>query len=218
MPTLLAGRAASSRWPTCSSTGISRGCPVSRTPSGTASTPTAHSGSRSPFRSHARWPVAESRACSTRSPSRRCDGSCAIADYPAEWEPSGWDFLSSALTEAELMASFLPEDEFAAWLDGFLPRIGEGEPATLFTPVAVSDRPHRWAHRPSRRAESQPRLVLATPCLGPSRDRPSRTGHARRSGEECRCFPRPDGGERIRRRARLAFYALLLLTAEPVRP
>jgi Protein of unknown function (DUF2891) len=59
--------------------------------------------------------------------------------YPGAWEPSGHDFLSPALTEAELMAQILPLEEFAGWLGLFLPGIGHGEPAALFTPVAVSD-------------------------------------------------------------------------------
>jgi Protein of unknown function (DUF2891) len=59
------------------------------------------------------------------------------ANYAAEWEPSAFDFISPALTEAELMASLL--DDFPAWFDRFLPGIGDGEPATLFTPVEVSD-------------------------------------------------------------------------------
>jgi Protein of unknown function (DUF2891) len=60
-------------------------------------------------------------------------------DYPARWEPSGSDFLSPALVEAELMASLMEPAGFAAWLDGFLPGIGEEEPASLFTPAVVSD-------------------------------------------------------------------------------
>lgn len=59
--------------------------------------------------------------------------------YPGGWEPSGHDFLSPALTEAELMAQVLPQDEFAAWLSVFLPGIASGEPAPLFTPAVVSD-------------------------------------------------------------------------------
>ncbi|MBO0774863.1 MAG: DUF2891 family protein, partial [Actinobacteria bacterium] len=43
--------------------------------------------------------------------------------YPGGWEPSGHDFLSPALTEAELMAQILPPAEFAAWLSVFLPGI-----------------------------------------------------------------------------------------------
>lgn len=59
--------------------------------------------------------------------------------YPADLEPSGQDFLSPALTEAELMARVLPRDEFAEWLGVFLPGIKRGEPASLFTPVVVPD-------------------------------------------------------------------------------
>jgi hypothetical protein len=59
--------------------------------------------------------------------------------YPGGWEPSGHDFLSPALTEAELMAQLLPRDEFAGWLSVFLPGIASGEPGPLFTPAVVSD-------------------------------------------------------------------------------
>jgi hypothetical protein len=59
--------------------------------------------------------------------------------YPAAWEPSGHDFLSPALAEAELMARVFPPDEFGTWLSVFLPGIAGGEPATLFTPAVVSD-------------------------------------------------------------------------------
>ena len=56
------------------------------------------------------------------------------------WEPSGDDFLSSALIEAECMRRVLDADAFRAWFDAFLPRVAEREPATLFTPASVSDR------------------------------------------------------------------------------
>ncbi len=59
--------------------------------------------------------------------------------YPGDWEPSGYDFLSPALTEAELMARILRRDEFADWLGMFLPGIEGGQPASLFTPAVVSD-------------------------------------------------------------------------------
>jgi hypothetical protein len=61
------------------------------------------------------------------------------ANYPA-WEPDGTDFLSPGLVEAECMRRVLPAPEFVPWLEGFLPRIAEREPATLFTPAFVSDR------------------------------------------------------------------------------
>jgi Protein of unknown function (DUF2891) len=60
-------------------------------------------------------------------------------DYPAAWEPSGADFLSAALAEAELQACLLPAAEFGPWFDRFLPGIGVGEPASLLTPAVVSD-------------------------------------------------------------------------------
>ena len=63
----------------------------------------------------------------------------ADEDYPGRYEPSGSDFLSPALTEAELMSRLLAQPEFAAWLAGFLPGIADGEPAELFTAVVVSD-------------------------------------------------------------------------------
>jgi hypothetical protein len=59
--------------------------------------------------------------------------------YPAAWEPSGHDFLSPALTEAELMARVLPAGQFADWLGMFLPGLEQRSPAGLFAPVAVAD-------------------------------------------------------------------------------
>ncbi len=59
--------------------------------------------------------------------------------YPAHYEPSGADFLSGALAEAELMAMVLPEGEFPAWLDRFLPGIAASQPVALFQPAVVTD-------------------------------------------------------------------------------
>jgi Protein of unknown function (DUF2891) len=60
-------------------------------------------------------------------------------DYPGHYEPSGADFLSPALTEAELMAGLLDPAEFSGWLNGFLPDLAGARPAALFTPADVSD-------------------------------------------------------------------------------
>ncbi len=57
---------------------------------------------------------------------------------PLEWEPSGYDFLSPCLEEADLMRRVLPEKEFAAWLKKFLPQLS-GRRFTL-APGIVSDR------------------------------------------------------------------------------
>ena len=56
------------------------------------------------------------------------------------WEPSGDDFLSPTLVEAQLMAAVLERDDFSAWFAAFLPDLAAGRPQTLFTPVRVSDR------------------------------------------------------------------------------
>jgi len=64
----------------------------------------------------------------------------ADVDAPASWEPSGADFLSPALVEANLMLRVLPRADFAAWLGRFLPGLAERRPATLFAPASVSDR------------------------------------------------------------------------------
>ena len=65
-------------------------------------------------------------------------------DAPAAWEPSGTDFLSPSLMEADLMRRVLPHDRFGDWLDAFLPALARGGPASLIAPARVSDRadPH----------------------------------------------------------------------------
>jgi hypothetical protein len=63
----------------------------------------------------------------------------ADRDAPA-WEPSGDEFLSATLMEAECLRRLLPADEFASWLKAFLPRAAQRQPASLFTPATVSDR------------------------------------------------------------------------------
>lgn len=60
-------------------------------------------------------------------------------DYPANYEPSGADFLSAALCEAVLMSRVLPASAFPEWLQGFLPGIEWSQPAALFTPAIVTD-------------------------------------------------------------------------------
>ncbi|MCB1624005.1 MAG: DUF2891 domain-containing protein [Pseudomonadales bacterium] len=56
------------------------------------------------------------------------------------WEPSGDDFLSSALCEALLMSRTLTQQAFRPWFDAFLPQLTDARPATLLIPAVVSDR------------------------------------------------------------------------------
>ncbi len=63
----------------------------------------------------------------------------ADTDYPARYEPSGADFLSATLSEAELMSRLLDPEAFPEWLERFLPGVAASQPAVLFHPVTVSD-------------------------------------------------------------------------------
>jgi hypothetical protein len=56
------------------------------------------------------------------------------------WEPSGEDFLSPALIEAECMRRALSPAGFRRWFAKFLPQAAQRRPATLFVPATVSDR------------------------------------------------------------------------------
>lgn len=60
-------------------------------------------------------------------------------DYPGAWEPSGADFLTPALAEAELMSRLMPAADFGAWLEAFLPGIADRNPSALFAPAVVTD-------------------------------------------------------------------------------
>lgn len=59
--------------------------------------------------------------------------------YDTRAEPSGTDFLSPALCEAELMRRVLPEEEFRPWLARFLPGLGEGVHAPLLGVPEIRD-------------------------------------------------------------------------------
>ncbi|MGY4274217.1 DUF2891 domain-containing protein [Streptomyces sp. M18.1] len=60
-------------------------------------------------------------------------------DAPAHWEPSGQDFLSPALSEADAVRRVLPAERFAAWLDRFLPALRTGAPCAPLDVPVVSD-------------------------------------------------------------------------------
>jgi Protein of unknown function (DUF2891) len=65
----------------------------------------------------------------------RADKNC-----PLSYEPSGEDFLSPCLGEADVMRRVLPPAEFATWLQGFMPQIPTATNSD-WLPVAVSPDP-----------------------------------------------------------------------------
>ena len=72
--------------------------------------------------------------------SRGRDYYLADRDCPIAYEPSGEDFLSPCLAEADFMRRILTGAEFARWLTGFLPRIPHAANAAWLAPGIVTDR------------------------------------------------------------------------------
>jgi hypothetical protein len=60
-------------------------------------------------------------------------------DCPLAYEPSGEDFLSPCLGEADLMRRVLPKQEFARWLRTFMPQIATSGEGRWLQPVASPD-------------------------------------------------------------------------------
>jgi hypothetical protein len=58
---------------------------------------------------------------------------------PLEYEPSGEDFLSPCLGEADVMRRVLPSGEFARWLQTFLPQISPARKGAWLEPVLSPD-------------------------------------------------------------------------------
>ena len=58
---------------------------------------------------------------------------------PLNYEPSGEDFLSPCIAEADLMRRVLPSGEFAGWLKTFLPQIPSNGSGDWLQPVVSPD-------------------------------------------------------------------------------
>jgi hypothetical protein len=121
----------------------------------------------------------------------------ADRNAPLAYEPSQADFLSPALTEAQLMHEVLPEREFRAWLDGFMPA-GLGP---LIEPAVPPDRSDpQFCHLDGlslSRAWSLRRLGSAFP--GEAADRHLATG-----------LPQAVGGDYVTEHWLASFAALAL--------
>src|SRR6476646_565199 len=59
---------------------------------------------------------------------------------PLSYEPSGEDFLSPCLAEADFVRRVLGPQQFAHWLSGFLPQIPHAATAAWLLPGVVTDR------------------------------------------------------------------------------
>jgi Protein of unknown function (DUF2891) len=64
----------------------------------------------------------------------------ADRDCPLRYEPSGQDFLSPCLAEADFMRRVMPPVAFAGWLTAFLPMIPRDGHAAWLPPAVVTDR------------------------------------------------------------------------------
>jgi hypothetical protein len=60
-------------------------------------------------------------------------------DGPLGYEPSGEDFFSPCLAEADVVGRVLPPAEFARWLDRFLPRLPRDARGDWLEPGVVTD-------------------------------------------------------------------------------
>ena len=63
----------------------------------------------------------------------------ADVNCPLAYEPSGEDFLSPCLMEADLMRRVLSQDEFGTWLSAFLPQIPTNGGSDWLAPGIVLD-------------------------------------------------------------------------------
>ena len=81
----------------------------------------------------------------------------ADRDCPLRYEPSGQDFLSPCLAEADFMRRVLDHAAFARWLKTFLPMI-PGNARTEWLTTRGRHESHRSEARAPRWPESQSRV------------------------------------------------------------
>lgn len=60
-------------------------------------------------------------------------------DCPISYEPSGQDFLSPCIAEADLLRRVMPPAQYAAWLGGFLPDLPMDGSGDWLAPGVVTD-------------------------------------------------------------------------------
>jgi hypothetical protein len=91
--------------------------------------------------------VAGDRETESLVVARSRDFYAADRDCPLAYEPSGEDFLSPCLGEADLMRRVMAPAEFARWLSGFLPSLPkDGSPGWLEPGVVTDPTDPKLAH------------------------------------------------------------------------
>lgn len=100
------------------------------------------------------------------------------------WEPSGHDFISPVLAEADLMSRVLEPGKFAAWLDAFLPGIPTDGRPLLAPAVMPESTDYKLAHLPGVNL-SRSWMLSAVAARLPDADprRPALTDAARTHAE-----------------------------------
>ena len=86
----------------------------------------------------------------------------ADKNCPLAYEPSGEDFLSPSLGEADVMRRVLPQSEFAKWLKEFMPQIPDDGECRLVA--------GRGLPRSERSEVGTPRWFEFKPCLDAGRN------------------------------------------------
>ena len=134
---------------------------------------------------------------------------------PIAYEPSGQDFLSPCLAEADLVRRVLPGADYAAWLGAFLPGIPLAGSAAWLEPAVVADPSDpKLAHLDG--LNLSPRLDARGDRLRPAHRRPA---HRRARGRRRRAPPRrPGRGHRRALRRRPLAGQLRHLPGHPPRP
>lgn len=62
-------------------------------------------------------------------------------NYPVQYEPLGWDFLSPGLVEADLLRRVYDDDEFRSWVDSFLPNPTAEPHDSVLDPIELGPDP-----------------------------------------------------------------------------
>jgi len=139
------------------------------------------------------------------------DRGCSLS-----YEPSGEDFFSPCLEEADLMRRVLPAGDFSSWLGGFLPQLAAGGQAPLVPAVAADPTDPKLVHLDGlnlTRAWTMRGIAGALPASDPRRALLLAAGDAHARAGLARVSSGNYEGEHW-----LASFAVYLLTGGEAKP